>query len=131
MNTSRVLLSVSEHLGGFDLMEPVHVTVRSAGDGPKATVQLPGRSLPELALALLAWADTLDNVTAMAWRPHWPDDQQLHLEVRGNLTDNTPVKVFGGLVNGPDIPGLGFGQRIELSWALLRGWASVAEAVAA
>jgi hypothetical protein len=131
MNTSRVLLSVSEHLGGFELVEPVQVTVRSTEEDPKATVQLPGRSLPVLAHALLAWADTLDNATAMAWRPHWPDDQQLHLEVRGNLTDNTPVKVFGGLVNGPDLPGLGFGQRIELSWAVLRGWAFLAEAVAA
>jgi hypothetical protein len=131
MNTSRVLLSVAEHLGEFELDDPVQVTVRARDEGPSGTVQLPGRSLPQLAAELLAWADTLDNVSATAWRPHWPDDQQLHLEVRGNLTDNTPVKVFGGLINGPDIPGLGFGQRIELSWALLRGWATLAEAVAA
>jgi hypothetical protein len=121
MNTSRVLLSVAEHLGEFELDDPVQVTVRARDEGPSGTVQLPGRSLPLLAAELLAWADTLDNVSATAWRPHWRDDQQLHLEVRGNLTDNTPVKVFGGLINGPDIPGLGFDQRIELSWALLRG----------
>jgi hypothetical protein len=131
MNTTRVLRSVAEHLSEFDLNEPVQVTVRSSAVDFGGTVQVSGKSLPLLALELLAWADTLDNVTAMAWRPHWPDDQQLHLEVRGNLTDATPVKVFGGVTNGPDMPGLGFGQRIELSWALLRGWATFAEAVAA
>ena len=128
MNTTRVLTSVAEHLGGFELNEPVQVTVRPGTGG---TVQLPGRSLPLLAAELLAWADTLDNVTANVWRPHWPDDEQLHLEIRGNLTDHTPVKVFGGLLHGPDIPGLSYGRRIALSWALLRGWASVVEEVAA
>jgi hypothetical protein len=131
MNTICVLRSVAEHLGEFELNEPAQVTVRARYEEPSGTVQLPVRSLPLLAAELLAWADTLDNVSATAWRPHWPDDQQLHLEVRGHLTDNTPIEVFGGLINGPDIPGLGAGQRIDLSWALLRGWASVAEAVAA
>ncbi|MCE7008268.1 hypothetical protein LWC34_36455 [Kibdelosporangium philippinense] len=131
MNTSRVLTSVAEHLGGFELNEPVQVTVRALRGGPSGTVQLAGGSLPELAAELLAWADTLDNVTATVWRPHWPDDEQLHLEIRGELTDNTQVKVFGGLFNGPDVPGLGYGCRIELSWAWLRAWASLGEEVAA
>ncbi|MCE7011513.1 hypothetical protein LWC34_53180 [Kibdelosporangium philippinense] len=131
MNTTHVLTSVAEHLGGFELNEPVQVTVQALRCGPSATVQLPGRSLPELAAELLAWADTLDNVTATVWRPHWPDDEQLHLEIRGDLTDNTTVKVFGGLFNGPDVPGLGYGRRIELSWSRLRSWAALLEGVAA
>ncbi|SMC85398.1 hypothetical protein [Kibdelosporangium aridum] len=131
MNTTDVLTAVAEHLGGFELNEPVQVTVRALRSEPSATVQLPGRSLPELAEELLAWADTLDNVTATVWRPHWPDDEQLHLEVRGDFTDNTTVKVFGGLINGPDVPGLGYGCRIELSWARLRAWASLTGEVAA
>jgi hypothetical protein len=131
MNTILVLRSVAEHLGEFELNEPAQVTVRARYEEPSGTVQLPGRSLPLLAAELLAWADTLDNVSATAWRPHWPDDQRLHLEVRGHLTDSMPIEVFGGLTNGPDIPGMGSGQRVELSWAVLRGWAAMAEAVAA
>jgi hypothetical protein len=131
MNTIHVLRSVAEHLGEFELNEPAQVTVRARYEEPNGTIQLPGRSLPLLAAELLAWADTLDNVSATALRPHWLDDQRLHLEVRGHLTDNTPIEVFGGLINGPDIPGLGSGQRVELSWALLRGWAAMAEVVEA
>jgi hypothetical protein len=129
MNARHILVSVGEHLGGFELDEPVMVTVRACLVGPVGTVQLSGKSLPGLASELLAWADTLDDVTATAWRPAYPDDDQVHLEIRGRLTDGTPVKVFGALLDGPHVPGLSVGDRVELSWALLRTWALLAEQV--
>jgi hypothetical protein len=131
MTASRVLVAVGEHLGGFALDEPVLVTVRTSAVGPRGTVQLSGVSLPGLASRLLAWADTLDNATATAWRPSCPDDDVVQLEVYGRLTDGTPVKVFGGLVDGPDVPGLTPGHRVRLSWSLLRMWALVADGVIA
>ncbi|MEV4317822.1 hypothetical protein [Actinocrispum sp. NPDC049592] len=131
MSTPLLLISMAEHLAGFELADPVMVTVRPSEMGPMGTVQLSGRSLPALASELLAWADTLDNVTATAWRPVAPDDDQLFLEVRGRLTDDTPVKVFGGLLDGPRLPLLAGGERGELSWSLLRTWALLAEGVVA
>jgi hypothetical protein len=128
MSASCVLLSLGEHLGGFDLKEPVHVTVASCPVGPMGTVQLSGKSLCALASELLAWADTLDNATATAWRP---DDDVVCLEIRGRLTDNTPVKVFGGLLDGPQVLGLPTAGRVALSWSLLRTWALLADEVAA
>jgi hypothetical protein len=131
MNTQSILVSVAEHLAGFELDEPITVIAAACPLGPLATIQLSGELLPALASALLIWADTLDNVTATAWRPPCPDDDLVQLEVRGRLTDNTPVKVYGGLVDGPLITGLGPGGRRTLSFGLLREWASFAEAVVA
>jgi hypothetical protein len=131
MNTQHILASVGEHLGGFELHEPVMVTVRACSAGPLGTIQLSGESLPGLASELLAWADTLDNVTTTAWCPAYPDDDQVFLEIRGTLTDHTPVKVFGGLFDGPHVPGLAAGCRADLSWALLRNWALLVEEVSA
>lgn len=127
MSASRVLLSLGEHLGGFELQDPVQVTVASCPVGPVGTVQLSGKSLCALACELLAWADTLDNVTATAWRP---DDEVTCLEIRGRLTDNTPVKVFGGLLDSPQVPDLMTSGRVALSWSLLRTWTQLDEAAA-
>jgi hypothetical protein len=131
VNTSHVLSALAEHLNGFELNDPVHVAVRAGAVGPHATIQLSGESLALLAAELLAWADTLDNVTVTAWRPCSPDDDQLHLEVRGRLTDETPVKVFGGLLGPPRLPLLAGGEDTAIAWALMREWADLAEAVAA
>ncbi|TCO45940.1 hypothetical protein [Actinocrispum wychmicini] len=129
--TSRVLMSVSEHLAGFELGEPVQVTVGACGDYSAGTIQLSGACLPELAGELLVWADTLDDVTASAWRPSCPDDDLVVLELWGRLTDDTPVRVFGGLLDGPGVPGLAAGRRVELSWVLVRTWALLAEGLVA
>jgi hypothetical protein len=131
VSTRNILVSVAEHLGGFELDEPVTVIAAACPVGPLAAIQLSGELLPTLAAALLTWADTLDNVTATAWRPTCPDDDLVQLEVRGRLTDNTPVKVYGGLLDGPSLAGLAPGGRQTLSFGLLREWATFAEAVAA
>ncbi|MFB9305990.1 hypothetical protein [Kibdelosporangium philippinense] len=121
---------MAEHLDGFDLADPVMITAAPCTAGPMATVQLSGESLCGLAAEILAWADTLDNVTASAWRPSIPDaDQQVFLELRGRLTDDTPVKVFGGVFDGPGMP-LTPGDRVGLSWGLLREWATPTVVVA-
>jgi hypothetical protein len=124
MNAAAILDSVREHLNEFDLPEPIGLSIAPCPVGPVATVQLSGVDLPTLAGGLLAWADTLDNLSATVWRPTMPDDDLLHLEVHGRLTDDTPVKVFGGLLDGPRIA-LDPGGRQSLSLGLLREWADV------
>ncbi|TCO59442.1 hypothetical protein [Actinocrispum wychmicini] len=127
ITTGEMLASLAEHLTGFELADPVQVTAAVDGGNSAGTIQLSGGSLPELAAELLTWADTLDAVTACAWRPSCPDEDLVVLEVRGRLTDDVPVRVFGGLVDGPRLPGLVAGRRVALSWALLRSWALLAD----
>nr|WP_042179775.1 hypothetical protein [Kibdelosporangium sp. MJ126-NF4]CEL14019.1 hypothetical protein [Kibdelosporangium sp. MJ126-NF4]CTQ88385.1 hypothetical protein [Kibdelosporangium sp. MJ126-NF4] len=121
MNTARVLMSVAEHLDSFELAEPIQITAAPCAVGPRATVQLSGASVSTLVGELLAWADTLDNATVTLWRPPFDDgDPVVFLELRGRLTDDTPVKVFGGLLDGPYVAA---GRRTEVSWGRLREWA--------
>ena len=47
-------------------------------------MQLDGHDLPEIAAALLSWADTLTAVTAHAWRV--PSGHSVHLSVTGQLS---------------------------------------------
>jgi hypothetical protein len=63
--------------------------------GPEVTVQLSGREPSAIAAGLLAWADTLTDITTQAWRV--PDATSIHLSVSGLLPDGTAVQVYGGL----------------------------------
>jgi hypothetical protein len=58
-------------------------------------VQLARREPPEIAGALLAWADTLAKVTAEAWRV--PSGDCVHLSVIGQLSGGVSVRVHGGV----------------------------------
>ncbi|MGH3889724.1 MAG: hypothetical protein ACRDSZ_24710 [Pseudonocardiaceae bacterium] len=60
------------------------------------TVQLARRESPEIACALLAWAETLSEVTAEAWRV--PSGDCLHLSVIGRLPGGASIRVYGGVV---------------------------------
>jgi hypothetical protein len=84
MTTTVVALldSLRAHLTEFELPElcSVHVTRY----GPNVTAQLASRrESPEIASALLAWADTLTGVTTEAWLV--PGDDSVHLSVLGQL----------------------------------------------
>jgi hypothetical protein len=124
MNTVAVLGSLREHLTGFELPEPVGLSIASCPVGPVATVQVSGVDLSTLAGELTAWARTLDNLTVTVWRPAVPDEDLVQVELRGRLTDDTPVKVFGGLLDGPYL--VAPGSRRALSFRSLRDWAVAA-----
>jgi hypothetical protein len=64
-----VLATLAEHLTTFELPHEIVATeVRQELAGHRVIVQLGAQVLPDLAIALLAWADTLTGVTAQAWR---------------------------------------------------------------
>ena len=58
-------------------------------------MQLAGHEPSVIAQGLLAWADTLTEVTAEAWRV--PRDDSMHLSVTGLLPGGASVLVYSGL----------------------------------
>jgi hypothetical protein len=94
--TARDLLdSIRTHLAAFELPDLCSVHMVAAFSGPNVTVQLARREPSEIASALLAWADTLTEVTAEAWRVHSGDC--VHLSVIGQLLSGVSVRVYGGV----------------------------------
>ena len=97
MSTSIVdlLTAISTHLAAFELppVDSIHITAGLAA--PQVIVQLTGRDPAALAQGLLAWADTLTQVTAhQRQNPH---GDSAHLSITGSLPDATVVLVYGGL----------------------------------
>lgn len=128
----RLLGSIREHLSTHQLTTPLaSVAVGcDALDGEHATVHLWPSLLPDLAAALLAWADTLTKVTVTAWRP--PNGKSVHLTVTGERHDTTRVVVYGGVAFSEDLFGdLQPGGRHSVAFSVLRGWASGTAGVAA
>ncbi|GAB3909104.1 hypothetical protein GCM10029964_110120 [Kibdelosporangium lantanae] len=100
MTTTALLAAIHEHLATFDLPEPWSVTAHADpgyGRDPLC-VQLRGGTLPAVALVLLAWADTLTDISAEVWRV--PDGGSVHLSVRGQLAGGIVVRVFDGVDHG-------------------------------
>ena len=122
MTITTYLDSIREHLTTFDLPEPWNVTV--AGNPvigrERVSVQLAGGVLPQVAAVLLAWAYTLTEISAEAWRT--PDGDSVHLAVRGRLADGTTVRVFDGIGHDARF-GLEPKERRAVSLACLREWA--------
>jgi hypothetical protein len=90
-----LLDSLRAHLTTFDLPALWSVHVVASFSGPNVTVQLTRREPPEIASALLAWADTLTEVTAEAWRV--PSRDYVHLSVIGQLSGGVSIRVHGGV----------------------------------
>ncbi|MPZ83422.1 MAG: hypothetical protein GEV28_24735 [Actinophytocola sp.] len=129
----RILGSVREHLATRPVaagIASVAVAVNSI-EGEHATVHLHSLELPELAGALLGWADTLTEITASAWRP--PPGDRVHLSVSGQLDDGLAVTVYGGVAYVETMFGadLAPGGRHSVALGVLRGWATNGGAVAA
>jgi hypothetical protein len=96
MTTAVDLLdSIRAHLAEFELPDMWSVHVVASFSGPNVDVQLARRESPEIAGALLAWADTLTGVTVEAWRV--PNGESVHLSVIGRLPGGVSVRVFGGV----------------------------------
>jgi hypothetical protein len=94
--TVDLLDAIYTHLGEFELPAFASVHVATPIPGEEAiTVQLRGHDLPDIAAALLAWADTLTAVTAQAWRV--PSGQSVHLSVTGQLTRGARIRVYGAM----------------------------------
>jgi hypothetical protein len=94
--TVDLLDSLRTHLTTFDLPHLWSVHVIASFSGPNVTVQLARREPPQIAGALLAWADTLTDVTAEAWRV--PNGDSVHLSVIGQLPPGVSVRVYGGVL---------------------------------
>jgi hypothetical protein len=91
--TAELLATLGEHLTGFELpaLASVHLTIGMAG--PQVCVQLDcHRQPPVIAADLLAWADTLTQTSAEAWRP--PHGDTVHLSITGRLPCGTEIQIY-------------------------------------
>jgi hypothetical protein len=83
------------HLSGVDLPAPCSAHLTTYPGGPHVTMQLARHHLPETTHGLLAWADTLTNVTAEAWRE--PSGDSMHLSVTGQLPEGVLIRVYSSV----------------------------------
>ena len=97
--TVDLLAALCAHLAEFELPAIASVHVAAALPAPQVTVQLACHDPSAIAQALLAWADTLTEVTAQAWRV--PTGDSVHLSVTGLLPDGASVLVYGGAARSP------------------------------
>ena len=83
------------HLASFKLPAVCSVTVNTGEDGPEITVRLACYEPPQIAAALLAWADTLTEITVEAWRV--PSGDYVYLSLIGQLTADIGVRLYGAM----------------------------------
>jgi hypothetical protein len=107
MTTADLLDSIRAHLADFQLPDLYSVNVTQSVSGPSVTAQLACHTPPQPGPALLAWADTLAEVTAEAWRV--PSGEDVHLSVIGRLPGGVSIRVYAGVVFtehgiGADLP---------------------------
>jgi hypothetical protein len=103
-NTVDLLHAVCDHLAEFALPTISSVHVAASIPPPQITIQLPCHEPSHIARTLLAWADTLTDVTASAWRV--PHGDSAHLSVTGLLPRGIAVQIYGGIWVVTE-PGLG------------------------
>jgi hypothetical protein len=94
-STVDLLTAISGHLTEFELPAIASVHVAAYQSGPQVSVQLACREPSAIAGGLLAWADTLAEVSAEAWRV--PGGQAVHLSMTGLLPGGAAVLIYGGL----------------------------------
>ncbi|QWF80680.1 hypothetical protein HUW46_04103 [Amycolatopsis sp. CA-230715] len=123
--------NIRDHLDAH-LLPPAWSIVAEAkgiGDRPPVTVHVNPSTLPELAETLLAWAKTLDDVSAELWRV--PSGDSVHLDIIGRLASGVRVRVFGGTdFDDATFPDLPVNQRQEMPVFALRAWIDRGEVAA-
>ena len=125
-----LLAAISAHLAAFELppVASIHITAGMAA--PQVSVQLTHRDPATVTQGLLAWADTLTQVTAQVWRV--PHGDSVHLSIIGSMAAGVSVLVYGGLPTNRG--GLGTdltpGARTTVPLAALRHAATIQEASA-
>ena len=107
MTATDLLDSLRAHLAEFELPDLYSVNVTQSFSGPSVTAQLACHTPPQTGSALLAWADTLADVTAEAWRV--PSGEDVHLSVIGRLPGGVSIRVYAGVAFtehgiGADLP---------------------------
>ena len=97
MTTTVVALldSLRAHLAAFELPDLCSVYVTRSFRGPNVTAQLACHTPPQITSALLAWADTLTEVTVEAWRV--PNGDSVHLSVLARLPGGVSIQVYGAM----------------------------------
>ena len=119
--------SLRAHLAAFELPELYSVTLLNAWGGLTVSAQLAAHHPPQIASGLLAWADTLTDVTIEAWRV--PSGDTVHLSVIGQLPDGVTIRVYGGVPFTEH--GIGADHTPDASttvpWALLRERATLGQ----
>ena len=128
MITTRDLLdAIRTHLDAFELPPPWSIYLTSYSGGPAASVNLAVREPSQFAVALLAWADTLTDVTAQTWRQS--HGGTVDLSITGVLSDGIVVRISGhppfacGGIGGDLAPGAS--KAVPL--VLVRQWADPGE----
>jgi hypothetical protein len=104
--TVDLLAAIGAHLAEFGLPPIASVLVTAAISAPQVTVQLANHDPAAMAGGLLAWADTLTQVTAQARRV--PRGESVHLSVTGLCSDGASVLVYGAMA----VPGHGLGADL-------------------
>jgi hypothetical protein len=130
MTTVDLLDTIRTHLTTFEPPQVYSVNLVTAWGEPAVSMQLACHHLPNITSDLLAWADTLTNVTAEAWRV--PSGDSVHLSVIGRLPEGVLVRVYGGVAFTEN----GFGADLApdtsttLPLAVLREQATLGEVTA-
>jgi hypothetical protein len=93
--TVDLLAAIGAHLAEFGLPPIASVLVTAAISAPYVSVQLASHDPAAMARGLLAWADTLIQVTAQARRV--PRGESVHLSVTGLFPDGASVLVYGAM----------------------------------
>jgi hypothetical protein len=125
----RLLGSIREHMTAHQIDAEINSVQVDACDGGSIAVHLTHNDLPVLAAGLLAWADTITNIVAAAWRPRYGDN--LHLRITGQLPDAIWIEIWGAVTYTGTILGteLQPGGRQPLTPGDLRSWAAGDETV--
>jgi hypothetical protein len=127
MTTAQVATLMAGHLVQHQLPEPasLHLT-RNTRDQAEARVQVHSRSLTQTARLLVAWANTLTDMTLWMWRLN--SGTSVHLDVDATLTGpegTVALTVFGGTDFTETVfPRLAPGQRCPMSLGQLTAWAA-------
>ncbi|MGA6163907.1 hypothetical protein [Amycolatopsis magusensis] len=93
------------------------------------TVQLWEAGLAQSCAALVAWADSLTEVSASLWRT--PAGDSVHLDVTGRVPTGLPIRVYDAVPYDPvSFPDLPTNTRQDLAVSLLRRWSRGGEVAA-
>jgi hypothetical protein len=90
-----LLAAISTHFAAFEPPPVASIHLTAAMSAPQVSVELTHCDPAAVAQGLLAWADTLTQVTAEAWRV--PHGDSIHLSITGSMTASASVLVYGGL----------------------------------
>ena len=94
-NALELLDALRAHLTEFEVPNLYSVNVAASMHAPQVSAQLIAHDLPEIAAALLAWADTLIEPAADVWRV--PSGESVHLSVTGRLPGGADIRIYGSV----------------------------------